>query len=135
MTDDPLAQLRDRGQRTWRRFVPVEPLYAEVSSPARHVGQRVVLDMSLGGLKLAVRARDVRRLGIGEKVKLRLDLGGPEPIVVLGRVMHIQQVGSGWFGKWSVGLMVPLGYALDQARPALTQYLCDLASRADLEAA
>lgn len=127
MTDEGLAPLRDRGQRTWRRFSPDDGLVADIAMPTRRIGQRSVIDLSLGGAKLAVRARDVRYLTIGEKARLRLDLGGDSPVVVMGRIVHLQQVGSGWFGKWSVGLMFPLGYTLDQARPELIRYLTALA--------
>jgi hypothetical protein len=135
MFDDPLAPLRDHGQRTWRRFAPDEPLVADVTLQGRRVGQRRVVDLSLGGLKLQVRARDVRHLPIGEHARVRLDLGGTSPITVVGRVVHVQQVGGGWFGTWSVGLMFPLSHSLDEARPELSRYLLVLAQSAGKRAA
>lgn len=134
---DPLAPLRDSGQRYWRRFSPPSDLPATVAiiTKSGRIGERKVFDFSLGGVGLALKWRDPRALEIGVPLHIELSLMGSEPIPLQARCMHLQKKKNGLFSSWIAGLQFETNVAFSRAKPLMARYLLRVARRNDAEAA
>jgi hypothetical protein len=124
-SNDPLAPLRDSGQRYWRRFVPPPDLPARVAIVANggRIGEREVIDMSMGGLGLRLRWRDHTRIEIGVTMHIELSLLGGVPLQVQAKCMHMQRTKDGLFHHWVAGLMFDTNLAYTKAKPTMARYL------------
>jgi hypothetical protein len=136
-TADPYAPLRDSGQRYWSRFTPVSSLPARVAIVTSNgrIGEREVQDMSLGGLGLALKWRDHRRIDVGEIVHIELAMVGGVPLHLQARAMHMQRRRDGLFATWSLGLMFETNLAWQHAKPTMARYLLKLAKQDAMAAA
>lgn len=136
-TPDPLAPLRDSGQRYWRRFAPPADLPAQVAiiTNAGRIGQRTVYDFSLGGLGLALKWRDPRSIEIGVPLHIELSLMGGVATPLQARCMHLQKKKDGLFSSWVAGMMFENNAAYARAKPLMAKYLLQVARRNDAAAA
>lgn len=134
---DPLAPLRDAGQRYWRRFSPPSDLPAQVAiiTNAGRIGERRVYDFSLGGVGLALKWRDPRSLEIGVPLHIELSLMGGVAIPLQARCMHLQKKKDGLFSSWVAGMMFENNAAYARAKPLMAKYLLRVARRIDAAAA
>lgn len=130
---DPLAPLRDAGQRYWRRFSPPSDLPAQVAivTSTGRIGDRRVYDFSLGGVGLALKWRDPKSLEIGIPLHIELSLMGAAPLHLQARCMHLQKKKDGLFSSWVAGMMFENNAAFARAKPLMARYLLRVARRTD----
>jgi len=134
--EDAFAVLRGEGVRSWRRLVPTSehPARATLKGARFHLKKRQVVDISLGGVSLALRRRDQRRLQISDTVHIELDLNGM-PLILQGKLVHIQ-IREGWLrNDVSIGLVFDNNLSFNHARPRLARYLIQLAQAERVTAA
>ena len=129
--NDPLAPLRDSGQRYWRRFTPTADLPARVTLVAAggRLTGREVFDLSLGGLGLRLKWRDPSRIAVGTSMHVELELMGGVPLRFRAKCMHMQKKKERLIAHWDAGLMFENNLAYAQAKSRIATYLLKLERR------
>jgi len=129
---DPLAPIRGRGRREFRRLFPTsafDATVAVVGASGWCLGARELRDLSLSGLAVSVQWWERRRVAIDEAVTLTLVL--PQGSFTLhGRALALRRSRERRLLKTlAIELTSDVGYG--RAQPALCHYLLQLAELTD----
>lgn len=128
---DPLAPLRDSGQRAWRRFSPPTDLPATctVVTATGRLKARVVVDLSMGGVGMRLKWRDKARLKMGEAMHIELQLDGRQPVRLRAKCVHMQRREGTFRDTWTAGLEFESDVGYQRAKPRIASYLLAVVER------